>query len=107
MSITRISENTRRKCNFPNCKRWSRNKGFRKNKTRWDHFCVFHHKKTDAIIPWEKEKIKNDRCINCGWNKGSCDRHRINPAKGYTIKNVRILCPNCHRLVTEGLLEIN
>lgn len=49
------------------------------------------------------------QCSNCGWDKTTCDIHHI---KGRKIpdcdnhSNLCLLCPNCHRLVHEGKLQI-
>jgi len=42
----------------------------------------------------------NKKCEECGWDKAYCDRHRIKPELGYIPGNVRVLCPNCHRIET-------
>ena len=55
-----------------------------------------------------KRRFPNKECSACGW-QGPCDRHRVIPETlggGYTIGNVTILCPNCHRLVHMGLLVV-
>ena len=51
----------------------------------------------------------NKPCQICGWDKASCDMHRIVAGKDggvYKIGNIISLCPNCHRLVHKGLLKI-
>lgn len=43
----------------------------------------------------------NDKCMECGWNKGKCDAHHIvSRKKGglNVLQNMVILCPNCHSL---------
>ena len=56
-----------------------------------------------------REKFKKDNCGDCeycGW-EGPCDIHRPNPrASGgqYTKDNCRSICPNCHRLISYGLI---
>jgi len=50
------------------------------------------------------------KCVNCGWDKTTCDIHHIDGRKidDYNNhKNLTYLCPNCHRMVHEGLLEKN
>lgn len=93
----------RRKCTIEGCERLGRNKGFYKGKIRYGNTCETHHKS----IPkgFFRYDIPNDKCMNCGWDKAKCDRHRLVPGNGYTIENVKILCPNCHRLVHAGLLS--
>lgn len=53
-------------------------------------------------------KRLNLSCFNCGWNKSKCDIHHIIPvSKNGTNdhKNLTILCPNCHRLAHDGILN--
>lgn len=95
-----------RKCEFKNCDKPGRNKGFYKGKKRYDKYCELHHRlrfnlKGLAVDFFRKKQINNEKCEICGWDKAYCDRHRINPQKGYVKGNIKILCPNCHRL--EGL----
>jgi hypothetical protein len=54
-------------------------------------------------------EIKMSACSLCGWNKASCDIHRIVNGKDggkYIKENIIVLCPNCHRLVHRGLIKI-
>lgn len=62
------------------------------------------------------KRAEIDRCVICGWDEATCDRHHIVPtSKGGkdTLDNVVILCPNCHRkvhvkgdaFVSEGVLK--
>lgn len=51
------------------------------------------------------EKIKNRKCEECGWSKRSKDGriplelHHINgDSRDNRLKNLQILCPNCHSL---------
>lgn len=46
-----------------------------------------------------------DKCMICGW-EGPCDVHRKEPQGSYNMKNMMASCPNCHRLIHRGLLEI-
>lgn len=41
-------------------------------------------------------------CESCGWDKARCDLHRHDPKLGYSVENCMVLCPNCHRMVTEA-----
>ncbi len=56
----------------------------------------------------KKLLFPNKKCIICDW-EGPCDRHRIifgqNGGK-YIKGNVVIVCPNCHRLIHLGKLNI-
>lgn len=94
---------TRRNCRYDGCKRKGRNKGFYKGKIRYDIYCEIHHRlRYGGIATFEalfrKQHIDNSSCELCGWDKAPCDRHRIKPELGYTKENVKVLCPNCHRL---------
>jgi len=97
---------TRRKCDFPGCGNNGRNKGLYKGKTRYDHVCEIHHRKVNKAYYLQKQAIDNSKCQLCGWDKAPCDRHRIEPSKGYYIENIAVLCPNCHRLVSMRLLKL-
>lgn len=47
-------------------------------------------------------------CSNCGWNESTCDIHHIEGRKipdCHNHNNLSLLCPNCHRLVHDGLLN--
>ena len=64
-----------------------------------------HHDKRydrnkEGLGDWTKKS-----CQRCGWNKSYCDLHRIVNGKDgglYTLDNVEILCPNCHRIEHRG-----
>jgi len=80
----------------------------------YDFLCDYHHRlkykiknpgEASTKMKWVKS-IPNDECCLCGWNKAPCDRHRMVKEKGYTLDNIRILCPNCHRLVTYGIIKL-
>jgi hypothetical protein len=103
MAITILK---RRKCLVEGCIKLTRNKGAYRGKTRYDNVCEFHHKRTEKYRgEWRiRQKIENKFCENCGWDRAYCDRHRIVPKLGYIRENVKVLCPNCHRLATVGLL---
>jgi hypothetical protein len=97
-------EVARRKCESEGCKRVARNKGIYRGKTRYGRFCEHHHKgEGHAFIAHMIRKIENTACSRCGWDKAPCDRHRVDPKKGYVASNVRVLCPNCHRLEHLGV----
>ena len=97
-------QSKRRTCAIKECDKPTRNKGFRNGKRIWGHVCSSHHQFRYVLNGWGingfPKKIPNDKCEQCGWDKSFCDRHRINPKLGYTRKNVKVLCPNCHRLAT-------
>jgi len=49
----------------------------------------------------------NHTCQRCGWNQAICDAHHIQHRKeggGWDFENMILLCPNCHRLVHQGLV---
>jgi len=97
----------RGKCNLPDCNNLQRNRGKTKaGKTIWGNLCWTHHRLKYNMSLGGKQWIKNKKCELCGWDKGPCDRHRIDGKKGYSKQNVKILCPNCHRLVTLGVIKL-
>lgn len=66
-------------------------------------------KTTLGSISRELKKERNNTCELCGWNKASCDVHHIKKqCDGGTHEksNLIVLCPNCHRMVTEGKVKI-
>lgn len=87
----------RRRCEHPGCTRLGRNKGAYKGKTRYDRFCSLHHKAAGDFSMKVRAEIPNHKCERCGWDKAPCDRHRIDPRRGYFRENIIVLCPNCHR----------
>lgn len=95
---------SKRKCRVEGCEKLTRNKGFYKGKIRYGSTCQKHHGYKGDLK--EKMSIENKVCEICGWDKSYCDRHRVKPELGYTVSNVKVLCPNCHRLVTVGLLSV-
>jgi len=50
--------------------------------------------------------MSTNKCVICGWT-GPCDKHRLEKKNGYIVLNVVSLCPNCHRLLHRGLLEVS
>lgn len=82
------------------CKRLTRLKE-RRGSGGWKYgnTCDAHHR-LPLGGPANRKKIENAKCIRCGWNEAYCDRHRLDPKKGYTKENTVPLCPNCHRLIT-------
>ena len=96
---------TRKVCRIDGCNRLGRNRGRSMGKTVYDSLCEKHHRMRGSS-EWHRESIDNSKCEVCGWDKTSCDRHRIDNKKGYYKENVIVLCPNCHRLVTYNLIEL-
>lgn len=97
----------RKKCIIPECNLMGRNKGMIDGKRIYGNKCVIHHKKKTGNTSFYThivDRISNLKCDICGWDKDICDRHRLNPEIGYTKENIKILCPNCHRLVTNKKL---
>jgi len=57
----------------------------------------------------EYKELNVMKCSLCGWDKTTCDIHRIMSGKmggKYKKDNIIILCPNCHRLIHKGLIKI-
>jgi hypothetical protein len=91
-------------CQEEGCGRRARNKGLYKGKRRYGRFCEQHHKGVSTRWRFDQEEqIDNTSCSRCGWDRAPCDRHRVDPTKGYVRENVKVLCPNCHRLEHLGL----
>lgn len=47
-------------------------------------------------------------CSNCGWNKSSCDLHHLSGRQiddPHNHNNLTLLCPNCHRMVHNHLID--
>lgn len=93
-------------CQIEGCDRKARNKGFYKGKTRYGNTCEYHHKNKEKLDNFFRKNIENKSCEVCGWDKAPCDRHRLDPSLGYVKENVKILCPNCHRLFHAGLIYV-
>lgn len=82
-------------------------------------WCTKHRKRFYGIAIKKKSKSQHDKsrrkllqngslkkCSICGWDKANCDMHRTTNGGSYKIDNIKVLCPNCHRLVHLGLLII-
>jgi hypothetical protein len=85
-------------CKIDGCNRLGRNKGMLNGKRIYGNVCEKH--RSDGVTNGfnVKRNIENKKCEECGWDKAPCDRHRIIPILGYVDGNVKILCPNCHRI---------
>lgn len=86
-----------KKCRIEGCGNLARNKGKYKGMTLYGNTCTRHHKTTNRN---HHSSIDNSKCEQCGWDKAFCDRHRLDPKSGYHPSNVKVLCPNCHRMET-------
>jgi len=56
------------------------------------------------------KKFENIGCSRCGWKEGTCDVHHINGRKIDNFKshdNLSYICPNCHRLVHNKIIDKN
>lgn len=71
--------------------------------------CAQHHKRKYHMRRFSKDNhpgiefdgLTEKPCEECGWDKSYCDIHRIVNGKDggkYEISNVKVLCPNCHRI---------
>ena len=76
--------------------------------------CTKHHKHKYGMVYAnsvdKRKKIFTGSCTICGWNEGSCHRHRMVMGKDggeYANGNVFMLCPNHHQLLHLGLLNIS
>lgn len=97
----------RKICAIPGCEKPSKLKGRnRTGKPRYGRFCNVHAKFRLTDRKGDARYIQNKKCEACGWDKAPCDRHRKNARAGYYRENVMVLCPNCHRLESMGLLKI-
>ncbi len=122
------------KCSVESCNKMRMKNGVRElkfgNKVQlFSKYCYFHReiskgrrfangKLTDKEKIYRKElKGKNKErldidisvCSVCGWDKATCDIHRILSGKNggkYVTNNVIVLCPNCHRLVHRGIITL-
>ena len=100
-------------CN--NIRRWSKRVG---DIVYRGKLCDKHHRKfygmkrghQDNSEDRLKKLIRKLPCKVCGWDKANCDTHRIVNGKAggeYKKDNVIALCPNCHRLVHLGKIDLH
>lgn len=69
-----------------------------------EHIYSTRHSWGKAVI-----RAKGNRCQMCGWDKARCDVHHIIARRQggkNTLGNGMVLCPNCHRMVEEGLCAL-
>lgn len=106
----------RRKCRIPQCPNLGQYHQMYTRKTDSETviarrpLCVKHRRiKRGAVSRKSNRHHKSfkrdfcDRCEYCDWI-GPCDVHRPNPG-GYVLGNMRSACPNCHRLISMGLVK--
>ena len=93
-------------CDYDGCTNKRRNKGKVKGRSISGRFCDKHHRYRLSNNKGQRRYIDNSTCSRCGWDEAMCDRHRIDPDKGYYLENVAVLCPNCHRLITLNLITL-
>ena len=99
----------RKICLVKHCGRPCRNKGLIKGVKYFGNKCNQCHRNSkfkDRDFGLTLSEIPNPKCERCGWADAPCDRHKKEPLLGYIRENVVILCPNCHRLVTLGLVKL-
>ncbi len=93
------------KCSIEGCSNIRMSKGTNaRGKKRYRNICSTHHKQKSGLI-WG---LGTKKCSICNWS-GPCDKHRIKFGKDggkYTLGNVAVLCPNCHRLLHLGKLKL-
>lgn len=95
----------RKLCKIKGCKNLTSHKGKNNHGVMFYRTkCQKHHSMNGGTSE-KRYAIDNSKCENCGWNKSYCDRHRLIPKLGYMKSNVKVLCPNCHRLISFGLLK--
>lgn len=47
------------------------------------------------------ERVYGRACLTCGWDKDALDIAHVNPGQ-HSVRDVVLLCPNCHRLFDRG-----
>ena len=96
---------SKRICKAEGCRNVGEWDSIFKGKVRRRSLCSKHRKKRPHIDKSRPNSI--NVCEYCGWN-GPCDIHRpVTGATGgqYEKGNMRNTCPNCHRLISMGLLK--
>ena len=99
------------KCKVPGCAAPAEHLGYGFYRTLCSRHRYEQRVKTEGRVAKPsirtRYKLSSLSCKRCNWHEGPTDTHRIIPGrKGgkYDLENVVPLCPNCHRLVTLGLL---
>lgn len=62
-----------------------------------------------GVCTEEFSELSISTCSLCGWSECNCDIHRIVSGKDggkYIKSNIVVLCPNCHRLVHRGIVNL-
>lgn len=105
----------KRKCSIEGCNNVGEWNCIKRGKVYRRKLCSTHRmvlkKQTTGAgkRTYAREIFKRDNCSKCeycGWN-GPCDVHRPipnNEGGNYVKINMRSACPNCHRLITKGLM---
>lgn len=97
----------RETCVFAGCTNLRTKKGINKGGSpHYSRYCNKHRRFRSGETKIDNKYIANDKCELCGWEEAPCDRHRIDPKRGYYRENVKVLCPNCHRLVSLGKIVL-
>ena len=95
------------KCKIEGCNRPRTSKGQGRTKSTCNkHRPKFFNQNRPINKAWLRNFNRN-KCGICGW-AGPCDMHRLLSGKEggkYTKDNIKILCPNCHRLVHLDLIK--
>ncbi len=98
----------KRECSFEGCTNigeWNCAKNGRIYRRR---YCSTHRARLKGkTFKYRMKNDKNRNCEYCGW-EGPCDIHRPIAGKDggkYAKNNCRSICPNCHRLISYGLID--
>lgn len=100
-------------CENDDCFNLSMTRGRKKDGSfKYDKLCTKHHRikygmkqNGHKYSGTELDGFTKKHCQRCGWNESYCDIHRIKNGKDggkYELKNIIILCPNCHRIEHQG-----
>ncbi len=92
-------------CAIDGCDKLVALKGIVNGKQTYRRVCSGHWRKKKGWAGAHRG-LDSTKCELCGW-VGLCDAHRIVGGKDggtYSKGNVKIVCPNCHRLIHIGQL---